>query len=394
MYLCIFLCYNNTSCIFNKPKIIYNIQKAKPLEEKMNYSEIDKEISKASHGKEKMSYIKKAIELAKQINDTDSYIQYLIDYNHECTFYDDVMELYINFPTLTQANDKFVAESGVDYHTFDVLWQYKWVLENATSFYQISKEQFDLFLADAKRRFIENNYSLRPIYQNEFVFYKNIDTDRANQAYHSFLSEKKDSLCDCNACELSTEIQYLLDTENLEQANKKAEPLFTNKLSCGEEPEITYARFIQHYDKLILEGHIEYIPTANSLCAKLNQAIYRTAIATECIPYILMHYTITDIHKAIAYYKNHWSLYESYRNPNMKFYFALAATRLFSNLGENQSINVILPSTFPLYSEDNTYDTTTLMEYYKNAALDIAKKFDIRNGNTIYKDKYIQYINS
>ena len=360
----------------------------------MNYSEIEKQISQASHGKEKLSFIKNAMELAKQTNDTDMYIQFLVDYNEECVFYDDIMELYVFFPTLVQANDKYVAETGDDLHTFDVLWQYKWVLENATSFYQISKEQFNLFLADAKKRFVENNHSLRPIFQNEFVFYKNIDKVKANEAYQAFLAEKKDYLCDCAACELSTEIQHLLDTDNLELALKKAEPLFNKQVKCGEEPEITYGRFVRYYDNLIIDGDVKFIPIANSLCDKLNEKITHTSKATECVPDILMHYTISDIHKAINYYKNYWSLFESYRNPNMKFYFALAATRLFSSLGKNQNIAIILPSSFPLYSEDNTYNTDILMNYYKNIALEIAKKFDTRNGNTIYYDKYVKFINS
>lgn len=356
----------------------------------MEYREIGRQIEAAPHGKEKMKLIRKGWELADKNKNRDKQLEYRMDYMSEVVFYDDIMEMYVVYPEILKLYDEQVKECGYSNHTFRVLWQYKWLLEDAKYFHQISVKQWEKFYEDAKKRYIENNYSLRALYMKRFSFYKNIDREEADKAYKEFLNCKRDRMCDCQACERSAEVEYLLYVGEIGLAASKAEALFERQMTCEEQPECTYGDFIDYYNKKIAEGDADYIEPASNLCETLKNAIARRGIATEFIPTILLFYAMTGPTKALNYYKKYWSFYETCRNPHMKFNFAMAAVRFFNNLGDKETYKMSVTSDFLFYNESNTYNIARLKAYYENSAIDIAKKMDARNGNTIYMDKFIR----
>lgn len=353
----------------------------------MDFTEIDKKISLAKNGDEKIYYIKQAIALADDNNDYSRRIVYRLDLNSELSFYTDKMDLFIVYPTALQINDNLIEETGYSKHTFRVLWQYKWLLENAYQFNQITKEQFNLLFEDAKKRYIANNYSIRPLYQYKYRFYENIDMEISNEAYKKYLSLIRDRMSDCHACELSSEIQYLLANDKLDMALHKAIPLFEGELTCSEQPENTYGDFIRYYNEKIANGFCEYIPQATLFREKLKKIIKEKGLAQMYIPDILLNYALTEPEKALKYFIENWNFYETTQNPTSKYYFSIGVLRLFNTLGEKETYKMNISSEFPLYNKDNTYNLSLLKDYYKKTALDIANKIDIRNGNNIYKDR-------
>ncbi len=356
----------------------------------MEYREINRQIELAPHGKEKLKFIRKGWELADKNKNRDKQLQYRMDYVEEAVFYDDVMEMYVVYPEILKLHDEQVKEFGYSKYTYNILWQYKWVLENARYFYQISVKQWEKFYEDAQKRYVENNYSLRPLYQHRYCFYKNIDKEEADKEYQNFLNTRRDQMSDCLACERATEVEYLLNVGEFGKAASKSEPLFNGQMSCGEEPECTYGRFIDHYNEKISEGDTDYIEPASDLCETLKNAIARKGVATDFIPSVFMFYAMAKPTKALNYYKKYWSFYETSRNPHMKFNFAMAAVRFFNNLGDKETYKMSVTSDFPFYNENNIYNVAGLKAYYENSAIDIAKKMDARNGNTIYMDKFMK----
>ena len=357
----------------------------------MEYREIDREITAAAHGKDKMKLIRKGWEKADADKNRHKQIQYRLDYIEESVFYDDLLEMYIVYPEVLKLHDEQIKDRGYDELTTDILWQYKCVVENAKDFYQVSLKQYEMFFADAKKRYMENNFSLRPLYQHRFTFFKEVDKEEAAKAYKEYLKCKRDRLSDCLACERSIEVEYLLSIGEIGQAAKKAEPLFEGEMRCGEEPECTYGRFLRYYDEKIVEGDEDYIEPASNLCETLRAAIARKGAVAECIPDVLMHYALTQPTKALNYYKKQWPFYESCRNPHMRYSFAMAAVCFFNSLGDKKTYKMSLNSGFPFYNESNTYNVEELKAYYANSALDIAKKLDNRNGNTLYHDRFMKW---
>ena len=354
----------------------------------MEYREIDQKIAIASQGKEAMAFMRKGWEIADANKDHHKQIKYRLDYVKQSVFHDDTMEMYVVFPEIIKLHDEWVRERGYDEMTRDIMWQYKWVVENATDFYQISIKQFDMFFEDAKKRFIENNYSLRPLYQKRALFYSLIDREEAIKSYKEFLRYKRDTLCDCLACERSGEVQFFLNLNESGKAAERAEPLFDGDMNCYEQPACTYGDFIRYYNEKIVEGDKDYIEPAGNLCEQLRMEIVKKGIAHEYIADVLMFYALTQPTKALNFYKKYWSHYEESRNPRDRFMFATAAVCFFNHFGDKKTYKMSVNSGFPFYNESNTYNVAQLKAYYEDTALDIAKKLDSRNGNTLYTDRY------
>ena len=146
-----------------------------------------------SHGKERMDLYQQGWELADQLNDYAQQLRFRMEYIKESAFYDDAMQMYVVFPVMLKKHDEYVKEHGTDPATYDILWKYKWIIENARFFYQITQVQFEKFSEDFKRRCEENGYSLRSYYEYGFNFYEKIDREKADEYYHNFLKCKREA---------------------------------------------------------------------------------------------------------------------------------------------------------------------------------------------------------
>lgn len=354
--------------------------------EEMSWNEIDELVENTAHGKSRMELCRKAWEKADRIEDYEGQMYYRLEYVYESAFYDDNLEMYVVYPAILKLHDQHVKDYGYDGYTQKIVWRYKWLLGDASDFYQISQKQFEILGEDFKSRCIRQGYSLRAYYQKLYSFYEDIDAEKAAEYYQQFLKCERDVLSDCHACERSTEVEYLLHAGELEKALEKATPLFNGELTCGEEPEGTYGDFLRYYNQRMKEGNMEYKDSAAEICEKLRQGIARRGRAEDLAVDILMYYAIAEPNKALGYYKKNWSLFETNRNPMVKLYFAVAAMQFFNNLKGKKTYKMSLDSTFPFYNEKNVYNVEELKSYYRKAAEEIAGKLDQRNGNSHYME--------
>lgn len=352
----------------------------------MTREELDREIERTPNGKEKMALLRKGWEMADREKDYDGQIEYRLEYMSQAAFYDDVLEIYIVYPEVLRLHDNYIKESGYDYNTRDILWNYKWLLENAADFYQISIQQFEAFFEDCKRRYMENNYSLRPLYGFRFIFYANINQEKCLDAYKEFNNLRRDHMSDCHACERSKEVDFYLGQGELGKALTKAAPVVDGQLTCAEQPECTLGAFMRYYNEQIVQGDTDYIEPASELCETLRKIIEKKGTATFHIPDILFFYAMEKPEKALKYYAKNCTFFENNRNPVYRYHFAIAALAFLKNLGDKKTYKMKLPSDFALYRSDHVYDVKELRNYYYNGALEIAKKMDERNGTTVFQD--------
>lgn len=354
----------------------------------MNRVELDRTIKQAPHGHQKMVLLRKAWELADKEKNYEAQIDYRIEYMSESCFYDDTLEIFIIYPEILKLNDQYVKEHGYDPDPLSILWCYKWLLDNAKDFYQISIEQFELFFEDCKKRFLRNGFSLRPLYQHKYAFYLRINKDIAKDAYAEFVNCERDDMCDCHACERSTEVKFFLVMNELGRAVSKAAPLIDGQLSCEEEPENTLGEFLEYYNEQIALGERDYVEPASELCETLRRSIERKGIVPFRIPQVLLFYALENPTKALNYYKKNWSFYEECRNPVTRYWFAIATLCFLNNLGDKKTYKMKMSPSYPFYNVNDVYDVEILRKYYKDAALDIARKMDKRNRTTAFTDRF------
>lgn len=338
-------------------------------------------IQMEEHGKRRMEILKQAWMEADAEGDYRNRVYYRIEYVNDAVFYDDTMMLYVVFPEYLKLYDEYNATLGNERFTFDVMWDYKWVIGNSNQFYQISVEQMELFCKDFKSRYQLNGYSLSAYYRSRYDFYYNIDKNRASEEFEKFKEEKRGEMSNCLACDRQCMVDYYLRMQEEDEAIRYAQDLFSGVLTCHEIPALTYGSFmLLHMQKQEYEKAEEY-------CNKLKRCISRLRLFTELIGKILMFYSTTDPSQALDYYKKNYGWYETNKNPYYKFYFAVGASMLWKKLVENKKvIRMKLGRDFPLYEEGSMYHTIALYEHYFNEAKDIAKKFDERNGTEYFME--------
>lgn len=358
--------------------------------EKFNEQKFYQEYDQLPPGELSIAYLHDAIREADELEDYDWQFKLRIELMAQCDYHSDSLEMYVIMPQLLKLYDEHTLQFGENHqYTYTVLWHYKWVLESSSNFYQISIEQFEGVAEDFKKRFLGAGYSLRTYYSSLFAFYKYIDREKAEESYQHFLKEKRDSLSDCAACERNDEVKYLLNCDDLERARQRAQDLFDGKMSCRQVPEVTYGYFLRYYNLKLCKGARDYEQDALTCCDQVVKAIRFEKLASEFSGDVLLYYSLTNSKKALDWFKQHWSDYESNRNPTSRLYFALGMAHFWKQLQEKESTyRMKLPNSFPLYREDGVYDLAKLREYYETEALACTRKFDERNGTSYFLDVY------
>ena len=133
-------------------------------------------------------------------------------------------------------------EQGMDEHR--LLWMYKWILTNISSFPQISKAQIEGMLEDMAARYVRAGYSLRPNYMLRHRIYKCWDDAKAADFFHQAQETYRDSMSDCAACELDDAVSFALHQRDDAEAARLAVPIIQGRLRCGSIPKITFANLL------------------------------------------------------------------------------------------------------------------------------------------------------
>ncbi len=105
---------------------------------------------------------------------------------------------------------------------------------------------------------------------------------------------------------------------------------------------------------------------------------------------ILRCYSYTRPGRALRVYKKHWKMWQEGTSPADEFSKTLNVCcfwkKYIMDTGKD-TVKLMLDKTFPLYNEENIYNTEELYNYYYKRAEDIAAKFDKRNNADSYKEE-------
>ena len=306
---------------------------------------------------------------------------------HDSVFYDDYMDALREFPTMLQLFDEEAAKGGTDGEdTGELMWAFKWMLSGCEHYYQVTREQFEGFLAEYKKRCIQYGFNLRTYYTESMKLYRHVDRMMEDKAYYEYKKTWRDSLSDCVACDRDSEVKYFLMHGDLEKALEVAEPLLARRLTCGEVPEVTYQALTQYACEEMAKGNPVDEEAVKKWCECFAHPLRYRNIAIEGFGLAMIYYAMTNPSKALTWYKRYWTTFESMRNPTYKFYFAIGAV-LFFQKRSKETYKMQLASNFPFYNEENVYNVKQLMQYYYDFAKDYATKRDARNGTSDFMDE-------
>ena len=233
----------------------------------------------------------------------------------------------------------------------DCLWKFKWIVSGVAKSSMIEKELIDK-VNEAMLFYYERlELSLAAYYKA--LMNQNIDMGDAREAkanYELWKKLAKDDMGDCEACEASDEIAYLNFAGEHEAALELAAPILSGELTCAEVPHTTYAP--------ILFSMIKTGKTweAKALLPKATATIESNPRVINMVaPLIEIAVRLDERETALNLARKHSAaILESNDDLNdLRFFIAVSA-----------------------FGDENDYKT----------ALELAGKFDVRNGNTYYSD--------
>ena len=233
----------------------------------------------------------------------------------------------------------------------DCLWKFKWIVSGVAKSSMIEKELIDE-VNEAMLFYYERlELSLAAYYKA--LMNQNIDMGDAREMranYELWKKLAKDDMNDCEACEASDEIAYLNFAGEHAAALELAAPILSGELTCSEVPHTTYAPILF---SMIKTGKIEEAKTLLPKAAATIESNPR--VINQIAPLIEIAIRLDERETALSLARKHsHAILDSNDDLNdLRFFIAVSA-----------------------FGDENDY----------KIAVEIAGKFDARNGNTYYSD--------
>jgi hypothetical protein len=270
-----------------------------------------------------------------------------------------------------------------EFDEWRLLWRYKWMINVIPDFPQIPRGQIYEMLADMERRFRRGGYGLRSIYQYRYRIARLMgDREEAVENYHRAQRERTDAVSDCQACRIDEQSSFHVYTGDDARALELARPLLDFRHFCRTVPERTFARLLL---PLLRMGRPDQAADYHRLGYRLSEA--RTHGSIEYVSDHLVYLALAgEAGRALELLGKHYRWSETNHNPHERFMFYRAAWLALDVLADADAREaaVRLPPTFPLHEEGGVYETTRLRDWFSARALELARRFDERNGNDHY----------
>ncbi|MCF3109795.1 hypothetical protein LL912_13525 [Niabella sp. CC-SYL272] len=261
----------------------------------------------------------------------------------------------------------------------DFLWQYKWMMADLYDNPHVSKEQVHAALEDFKLRLQRNGYGLRAYY-NELYSDALVQKDTAliKEYGEKLKAVTRDSMSDCEACEMDAEVSATFELQGFEQGHEQALPLLEKQYTCVHVPmrtlaNLSYEAFKNNQPELAqefcekAEVELEALThDASALLSEIKLLVFKTSAnpvtAKERLEQLIPRVTGNLSRKM--------------------FQMALYLIEALRQFPESTLFHLLLKEDHPLLRAEKTdYTRDELLAHFEQVARDIAVLFDKRNGN-------------
>lgn len=263
-----------------------------------------------------------------------------------------------------------------------LLWQFKWVVSTLAAHHTIPKQQVLDTLADMRRRFEAQGYSLHRIHDTERrVRVAFGDPAGAAAAFDTMLRTKPDGMSECDTCVKELMVSYFRYAERYEEAVKVADEYVARNLNCEAGPMWVCAYALE---PLVRVGQAA---KAERYCRLgYPRAAYNPGYIGAAVTYLEYLALVKNLKRAGELFRRHFPVGLDYANPMSRLNTLRVGRLYLLRLAEagQKTVTVTLPDGHPLAGGVVTVDallTWTDTECRATAAL-----FDQRNENTTFTD--------
>ena len=327
------------------------------------------------HGPTQLALVERAVELADSLGDAEVAFYVRMELVEAATFAGRTDLAMIAFSWLLTKYD----ENPEEHDGYQLLWRYKWILENVADFPNIEKAQIEALYDDMKRRYKAEGSTLHAywaIRRNNALIMG--DATAAKKADAKLLTTPRDHLSNCPACVQDEQVEYCVFVGDDAGAIRAAKPILSGKMVCGEVPERTYADLVLPLIRLGKhERALENFRTGYRLIDRDPKFVRHKAM-------FLIGLTLTDnLSRAVKLLDRHLPEALVSASPWWRFEFLLAARLLSEKLAESgkKTLPIRIPEGVALEGGDGKPTVAALIAWLDAELSASAAKFDARNGN-------------
>ncbi len=266
----------------------------------------------------------------------------------------------------------------------ELLWKYKWVIDELPLFPQISREQIEKMLDDMAVRYQRAGSTLHAVGTMRRTVGQVMGDRAMAEAGHKQMEQtRRDWLSNCPACVTDGAIDYHLFQGQYREALAAARPILKGGQCCAEVPHRTYATLLE---PLLRTGRLE---EAMDYHVKGYRMIARNPKFISQFARHIVFLTLTEnLPRAVKLLEKHLPDALKTTGVAWQFDFYLAGLLLAERVQEQgrQQVRLRLPESLP-QGKLGRVATVELAGWFRAQCQDLAARFDARNGNRWFSQR-------
>jgi hypothetical protein len=323
-----------------------------------------------------VDHIERIIEYARANRDEIAVVQWLLQLIRAASHFDRFDREIKAFHELMAI---YRAGKGDGDLRRNLLWHFKWLLERITEYVEVSAEQIDEFFEQMRSFYEEEGESLAPYYGLRYRAAAFMGDASAAQWRERWEATDAGASDDCPACQTDTRVCALLDMDDIAGAFVAAEPVLRGEQHCEEVPAVTFSRLL--LPALLTEQ--------TEMAIAMHRAVRRQVRHT---PKLLGHLADHQVFLAIIAGPQNQARHAAFllrglaatANPYNRFNAARAAW-VWAARCDAAGLPPRLPERVRSLLDDEA--AADLMGWSRGLAMDLAERFDARNGSDRFARK-------
>jgi hypothetical protein len=273
-------------------------------------------------------------------------------------------------------------ERPADFSVTELLWNYKWVIEEFIHFPRISREQMLASLKDFQARCVRAGYNARSaLFLRWLCELWMGHSEEAEENLTLWKRTRKDGMTDCEACEQNRLAEFHATLGDHEAAIRAARPILSGRMSCAEIPHLTYAMLLRSF---WLTGKPEMAEEYHKRGYRLVRNNHN--FIREQSWHLAHLLRSKELEEAAALVRKHlpWAL--ETKSLDNRFFFLVPARICAQRLMSEgvSSLRCRLPKEQCAFASKGTVPLKALVEWLSLAIDDLGSQFDKRNGNNYF----------
>jgi len=347
-------------------------------EENVNFYQI----RNLENQEEKEKALQTIIKRAQEKNDIDLEYKARTEFMQAVAFTSQPEKSLACFPWLLSINDKYPGK----YWLWEILWYYKWVVNEVAHFPTITKQRIEDIMEDMERRYVAAGYGTKTIVYFWRRIYQDFGEPELAQAAHKKWEnmEESSSMSDCSACVRNHLVSHHYYMGEFQEAIDAAQDLLNKKMTCKSVPKRTYHKVVSSYCRL---GKLEEaIPVYKKAVRNLGH--HQPYLEDYGSLLILLSLTENFTPAKNIFVKQLPHALEHKQDHDIQLFY-IASLFFLKALQEDGRKKIVLPEELklPVESEKRSYQIDDLIPFFEKEIDRIADLFNERNGNDFFSYK-------